>query len=122
MPATCEARMPEMKMLIWVALLAIAAGTARRIRSFISEVRRGRTSRIRAPEARAPHQQMPAWPIPAITTPALAHQAACTGSDWGNTIASITRFRIVGYPAETMNRPRALSTPENSAAIAMQGR
>jgi hypothetical protein len=96
MPAICEARMPEMKMLIWVALLAMAAGMARVTRAFISGVHFGRTAPIRAPLFCAPHQQIQAWPMPASTTPPEAHQAACTGSFCGRTISSITMLRIVG--------------------------
>ena len=64
--------MPETKMLIWVALLAMAAGTARRTRAFMSGVSRGRTNRTRAPALRAAQMTMAAWPTPATPTPTEA--------------------------------------------------
>ena len=64
--------MPETKMLIWVALLAMAAGMARRTSALMSGVSLGRTNRTRAPALRAAQTTRAAWPTPATTTPTEA--------------------------------------------------
>ena len=59
-------------MLIWVALAAIAPGTASAISLRICGVNRGIRMSTRAPERRTPHHSSPACETPATSTPAEA--------------------------------------------------
>ena len=68
--------MPETKTLIWVALAAMAPGTARPISFLISGVRRGQRTSTFAPDLRTPHQSRAAWLTPATTMPMEPQTAA----------------------------------------------
>ena len=114
--------MPEIKTLIWVALAAIAPGRASLMSCFTWGVRFGSFQSTFAPDLRTPHIRSAAWDAPATSTPADAHFAAATGSRCGRTKISIIRLSSAGCTAETMKRPRAFSTPDRCAAMAIAGR
>ena len=107
--------MPEMKMLIWKALWAMAAGTASQISLRISGVRRGRRTSTRAPDLRTPHHSSPACDRPATITPQDAAKAAPRALCWGSTAIRVTTLSSIGAAAPTMKRPRAFSTPDRWA-------
>ncbi len=67
-PSTKLDRLPEMKTLIWVALLPMAAGTAVMMMAFTAGVIFGRLRRMFAPALRAAHQHRPACATPATST------------------------------------------------------
>src|SRR5512146_1300661 len=101
-----------MKILIWLALAAIAPGMASMISCLISGVRRGFRIVTLAPERFTPHQSRAAWLTPARITPIDAHCAASTGVRVGSTVIRVHRFRRIGAAAESTNRLRAFNTPD----------
>ena len=72
-PATKLDRLPEMKTLIWVAELPMAAGMAVMMIALTAGLRVGKARRMSAPALRAAHQHRPACDTPAAST---AHEAA----------------------------------------------
>ena len=92
------------------------------ISALISGVSLGIATMMRAPVRRAPHQISAACAIPAATTAQLAAVAESTAERAGITAIRMAALSRIGAAAEKMNRPRALSTPDSRAVIAMQGR
>src|ERR1700756_227968 len=102
-------------MLIWVALAAIAPGTASMISCLISGVSRGQRKPTWAPERLQPQASSAAWLTPASTTPTEAQIAAWVGELVGSTVTRVQMFRRIGAAADRMKRLRAFRTPDRWA-------
>ncbi len=98
-PFTWLASMPEMKMLIWVALAAAAPGIAFPIKALISGVSRGSVQCTAAPDFFTPQVSSATWATPAPSTPQEAAMAAARALWVGSTAISMPTFSSVGARA-----------------------